>query len=309
MKANHPAVFSSQSQQLLEGLCQHSTDYALGMAKESITIAVNTVVAVFVVIFEYEILYRVFAYLAGTDNQYWTPSLMATSSFIMVCAIHYLAHHQDKHPLMRVIERLAGWCIPVYLTGIMLLLATILLGDGGELFSQVQFDINALEEDNAWLETLHTDYASPFAGVIFSLGVGTLAILNVFVAHRAINATTQAITRFFSRRQVWREDVADLACYREAQLRYQDASHDAQAHTHTDIHALREIVCHEALEAIQEGLKPAHMAANNAMLMNETSPLLPQGQLNVEQLKRAIKPIQAITFEDLMRHLTPTTEK
>ncbi len=130
-----PDIFSPQVSAVLEGYCQQSRKAAAVIPLYILSALFNGLITLGVMVFEYEILYRVFEYLAGDDSEYWTPAIMGMSSFILVIAIHYLAEQNKHHPALGFITKAAGVMSVVYLFGIGLLLALLVYLSGGDIFT------------------------------------------------------------------------------------------------------------------------------------------------------------------------------
>ncbi len=137
---------------------------------------------------EFELLYRTFQAISGRDNEYWSPVLMACTGLIMLIAFHLLAKASESNPAVSLVKRLTPYQIGLYLVGLGLLVAGVIYLDAGSILleSTSNIVIGALpsaEPETHWLTALFEDITNPLALVIFSFGIGGLAMVNLFVAH------------------------------------------------------------------------------------------------------------------------------
>jgi hypothetical protein len=296
-------IFNPQVGAVLEGYGQKSRKEAARIPLLVLSAVLNGIVSALVMLFEYEVLYRVFDYLAGDDSEYWSPAVMGLTSFILVIAIHYLAMDNKHHPVLRFINKVAGVMSIVYLVGIGLLLSLLIFAEAGSLFDLETFGFvtEDVEEEASMVALMMANITSPMAKLLFSFGLGALALINVFVAHHAINKVSSALSEISLRRETWQQDKKDLAIYRKAKTTHRDIEQDKQNHNVSDDDALRHEVAADVLLNITDALAPTLFNINNALMMNTLSEVLPQSQLNVEQLQKAVKPIQAITADTLIK--------
>ena len=141
---------------------------------------------------EFEILYRTFQGIAGDSNEYWSPELMAMTGIIMVTAFHLLARLDEDHIALRSIRTVTPWLLALYLVGLGLLTSGIinldasgvLLQDAGSIvIGSITETSTADSEPLSWL---FKEVTNPLALMFFSLGIGGLAIVNLFVAHELV---------------------------------------------------------------------------------------------------------------------------
>lgn len=300
-------VFNPQLSAVLEGYCLQSRKAAAWIPLYIASMILNGLVAAGVMLFEFEILYRVFSYLAGDDSEYWSPSVMGLTSFILVVAIHYLAEQNKQHPVLTFVNKVAGFMSVIYLIGIGLLLSLLIFADAGSLFDPETFGFTVpldVEDEQAGVAaSLMAHITSPVAKVLFSFGIGALAITNVFVAHHAISKTKLAATKISGSRDNWRQDAKDMATYRTAKKAHREVEQRKQAHNTKSDETLRNEVVADVLLTIADALTPILAHINNALFMNALTDVIPGSPLNPEQMQKAVKPIQAITAETLHKHM------
>jgi hypothetical protein len=296
-------IFNPQVGAVMEGYGQKSRKAAARIPLLMLSAALNSLISALVMLFEYEVLYRVFDYLAGDDSEYWSPAVMGLTSFILVIAIHYLVMDNKNHPALRFINKIAGVMSIVYLVGIGLLLSLLIFAEASSLFDLETFGFVAddTDEEAGMIALVMANITSPIAKLLFSFGLGALALINVFVAHHAISKVSDALSEISLRRETWQQDKKDLAIYRKAKAAHRDIEQGKQNHNVSDDDTLCHEVAADVLLNITDALTPTLFNINNALMMHTLSEVLPQSQLDVEQLQKAVKPIQAITTDTLIK--------
>lgn len=153
----------------------------------------NVLVAAFVMAFEWELSYTLFSYIGDGDDATWNPTVMGASALILVLGFHYMLETRAGQKSKRFIEWLAAKVMPIYALGFGLVTMMLLFKDG--LLYILQPEEDTLEMLNTitqaatggdWLGDVLTLFVSPAAALSFAIGVATLAVINVAVAHRAI---------------------------------------------------------------------------------------------------------------------------
>lgn len=147
---------------------------------------------------EFELLYRTFTGIAGKDNEYWSPEMMALTGAIQISAYHLLHKGGHNSAIARAVRAATPLLLGVYLVGLGLLTAGVvsidtigmLISDPGEII------IGALPAeipDKPWLEALFQSVINPAAVGLFALGIGGLAIVNLYVAGELIDGIKHAV--------------------------------------------------------------------------------------------------------------------
>jgi hypothetical protein len=307
---NASFVFSPAIAAQLESFAQQSRKAAMMIPLFCLSIVGNGLVTAFVMAFEYEILYRIFHYLAGDDSEYWTPAIMGLSAFILVIAIHYMAETNKDNPSFAFIRKAVGRLTIVYLFGIGLLLSLLLYLTGGDIFNGEI--LSAYSEDGTafnWMDGITRYITMPVTGALFSLGVGGLAIVSAFVAHSAMDKVKTALNEITVRRNNWAMDKRDLGAYRDAESVYDVIAQERQTHTPKDDDTLANEVVADALFNINEALEPSLISLNDHLMQQQAPDELPRSALNIEQLQKAVKPLQTITTQTLLSALKSTKTK
>lgn len=148
---------------------------------------------------EFELLYRTFKGIAGKDSKYWSPELMALTGLIMVTAYHLLNKGGQISAIARAIRAATPLLLGVYLVGLGLLTAGVISIDTIQtLLSSNPGEIGVLSNeipDKPWLDALFQNVLNPAAVGLFALGIGGLAVVNLFVASELIDGIKRAVIK------------------------------------------------------------------------------------------------------------------
>ena len=265
---------------------------------------------------EWELLLQVFKFLAGGEEGYWSANVMACSGLLVIVGFHVLARQNPQHRAVVWISRIAGVLIPVYAVGVGLLLASILFSDGPSgMFADPTsfsfFEAEAATESvrGNWLEWAFENLTNPLAVLIFSLAVGGLAILNLFLSHHLITAITHSMTSVYHRFTCALDARQNYAAVREAQKRFLELAHERREIALLDDEALAAEIAIEALAAIQEALSPHKCLLKDLEYAAEPSRLVVPEHIppKPKQLARDIDKIDAISVTDIFEALGVST--
>jgi hypothetical protein len=154
---------------------------------------------------EFVLLYRTFEAISGKNNEHWTPELMALTGATMVSAFHLLCKAKEDNPALRVINKLTPLLLVIYLLGLGLLMAGIIYIDASGLLlsTTTELVIGVLPEAATqvhWLDAIFENFANPVALGLFSLGIGGMAIVNLFVAHALLGGLDRGVSRVRDRK-------------------------------------------------------------------------------------------------------------
>ncbi|MCY7297387.1 hypothetical protein [Alteromonas sp. a30] len=302
MSLTFEGVFAPHIKNALAAEVQKSRNALLPVPFYALSVTLCGLLALGVIAFEFEILYRVFDYLAGEESTFWTPEVMGFSSLILVVAVHFLAQSNADHRTLLFINRISANLLPIYLLGIGTLLAVIIFNDGvlSLLQSDTLWDNSAVENENDWLSHFMETIGSPIAAILFSAGIGALAIINIFVSHHAFNGFARHFKQIVIRVGTYRTDKKDMDGYQNAEKHARELKDDLGGLVIRPEAELQNDVATDILLAIDDALKEPRAALAQAELMN--SPIeLPQS-LNAEQLKKAMKALDGITRDQIFKH-------
>lgn len=146
---------------------------------------------------EYAISYELFAYfkapLPGEESQ-WSVALLALTGVLMALALHL---HASEHPdsfAVRVLRQSVSVLVPLYAIGAGLALAAILYFDGADALFNANataelFATAAQETGSSLISALVSNLS-----LIFVLGCGGLAIINLYIFHKLLSLITANTT-------------------------------------------------------------------------------------------------------------------
>lgn len=300
------SIFDSIVITTLESLRQPSAAASLKLTALIVTFVVAAIVSLAVTGFEAHIVFATFETIFGEDDTIWKPWIMALASLILVLAVHFLAHKNAKHPVIKFIDRLAGLLIPVYLIGIgVLIVASLYHGGVGDMlfpedivFQAEQLDPQSKDPMAKWM----VDVVSPLAGVLFSIGIGSLTVISVFVANHALTKAEQSFRKAVQVYSAVKQDNKNIAEYQQAQQQYEALQKELDTLKMRDDFALCNEIADEVLLTIQHGLEPTINLLNREKFIQRPEGLVPPNQINIAALEKAIKPIQSITRDDILKH-------
>ena len=302
------SIFSIEATAVIEQLYQDCVRVCMFIPLMIFAAGTNFVVAIGVLIFEFEIMYKLFSQLAGQDDKYWSPWVLGTSAFIMVAAIHYLAQINANNFVLRLLNKTAGLLIPIYLIGIGLVLASLLFNIGINEFldagsGSFTYDDLMLDSDSDFITIIMQNLISPLAGGLFSLGIGALAIINVFVSHHAILKFTDHVVRIKSNRHTLRLVKHHYRLYTDAKNRDEELELQIIKLELESRETIIDEVAGDVMITIQEALEPVRNVVNDNQYVNSSFSFLPKSELNAKELEKSIKAIDAITFDTIKKQI------
>ena len=302
------SIFSIEATAAIEQLYQDCVRVCMFIPLMIFAAGTNFLVALGVLIFEFEIMYKLFTQLAGQDDKYWSPIVLGTSAFIMVAAIHYLAQINANNYVLRLLNKAAGLLIPIYLIGIGLVLASLLFNIGiNELLDagsdSFTYDDLMVDSDSDFITIIMQNLISPLAGGLFSLGIGTLAIINVFVSHHAILRFTDHVVQIKSNSHTLRLVKNHYRIYTEAKNRDKELELQIIKLELESRETIIDEVAGDVMVTIQEALGPVRNVVNDNQYVNSSFSFLPKSELNAKELEKSIKAIDAITFDTIKKQI------
>lgn len=267
----------------------------------------------FVLYIEWEIVYRVFDYLSP-DHQYWQPGLMGLTAAIMILAFHLLANEHPRHPLVRLLKSLVGFLIVAYVIGVGLLLGAIINAEGlldliraeaPEVIGQLPTDV---ESPTGAIDWLFSQITNPAAALAFSLGMGGLSIVNLFVAHGLFVKITDNAVQSFARLQLVKHASQAYFELKRATKTYSSLGQDLADATLQSGHYHAQQLAAETLNAITEALLPHRKYVKEAEYATDNR-FLPGDHADPKQVAKDITKIEAITYQKILDTLTPSIPK
>jgi len=301
------AIFDTRVWDIMVGYHQDTLDAS---AKIPLLFAVSffsAAIAIGLMLFEWELMVRVFTHIAGEDSEYWSPKIMGLAAFILVFAVHALAE-QGKHTfVMRWLDKMAAIAVPIYLLGIGLLVAVLLYVDGGinDMLDGASYDFtqDLFEVDEpSWLSGLISETLSPLASVFFCAAIGMLAIMNVYAAHHALSKMKTSFEDALARRSAFRIESAIMKSYQKAKDRHAELRKSLASYTLQDDETLRADIATRALLVIEKANQQNEKALVEAQARCEVFEPIPsiQPQPNTKELEKHVKAVRAITLHKLI---------
>lgn len=261
-----------------------------------------------VCVVEWEIFYRVFDYLAG-DAGYWSPKLMGLSAAVMLLGFHLLMKQSPNSFATRFVQGAVQILIPVYLMGSGLFIAVMLLGD--ELANLTGSDLPIVIGELAtaprghWIEALFSSFTHPLALIAFAIGIGGLAIVNIFVANNLMSRIAKNIEDARLRLSRAEEAVKDHAAITSLRKRYAALQGEYSSLDVWDEFAIRIAIASEVLGLIADALLPHKKWLSSAEIEADSRFGKTSQPADPKQIASAIKKIEAISLAEIVDALTP----
>lgn len=272
-------------------------------------LGMQTLILALVCLIEWEIIYEVFVYLSGDGEGYWAPELMGLTAAVMIVGFHLLAKSHPKNIAIRLVETIVQILIPLYLIGVGLMVAAIMYADG--LGGMVDTTSSALSlgvlpqvEESGWLDQFYSDIASPVSVLTLSLGIGGLAIVNIFVSHQLITKIGDNFADLLSCIARGREALKDQRIIKETQKSYTSLSIDLENLDTHDDHILRMKIGNEVMIVIADALLP-HKIWLSEQTLDMNSRFEEHKTIDTKQIAKDIAKIEAISFAEILAALNP----
>jgi len=270
---------------------------------------VKFVVLIAVFYVEIEIIFRTFESLSGGesgDEEYWSPSVMSLSALIVITAYHQLASNKPNSVLVRFVETAAKALIPIYLIGIGLYIAGLL-----DVFEMLRdYGIPPIGEvpkavEGTWIETTFNTLTSEGAAMMFSIGLGGLAIINIFVSHNLISEVHKSLETSQTLLSIKKEAAKELKIVRAAHRVFAKLGADlADISIRADERYQRMAITATTLEVVSDALEP-HKALLSRYEIEGEQPEFAASALSGDPKKiaKSIAKIESITAQDILAHL------
>lgn len=258
---------------------------------------------------EWEIIYRVFDYLAGDNHEYWSPALMGFTAATMIIGFHILAKDKPGNLAVRIVERSVVILIPLYLAGIGLLIASILFGDGlGSLINtEIPVVIGEIPKimEQGFIDAIFTNVTNPLAILAFSLGIGGLAIVNIFIAHKLLSSITINLDDIFGRLSRAMAAIKDHKIIMRTQKQFSELNSQLCDLLVWDDTYIRTYIANDVMNVICEALLPHKKWLQNTQYSTEFRFDTQNQKADPKQLAKDIAKIEAIRLQDIMNAMNP----
>jgi hypothetical protein len=261
--------------------------------------ALCLVVLISVFFLEMHIVYMLFDYISSGDSDAWSPWLFSLTGAVMIIGFHVLADRYPSNFAVRFVDRVTQYLIPTYLVGVGLIVAGI-VGSSGlfellDVHDEFSLDPNAFAGAN-WVELVLTNINNPLAVLCFSLGIGGLAIVNIFVAHDMLHKIREGLGERFIRLQNAKRVEADLKIINAGM-----ESHTNEQFNYADLEIMTdEFVADErashALGIVSDEMAGFQEAITNGELEAPSieSRFLIESKPDIAQIKARIKKIESL---------------
>lgn len=279
-------------------------------AAHTLRIILCTLGLVVIAFVEYHMIISLFGDLVEETETAFTPEIMALTALVMILGFHAMASRYPDHFAVRFIRDCPKFFIPLYLIGISLIIGGLIydrgllsiLSEGGELNTE-----SLLEAvPSSWTDWFIASVQNPVAALMFSLGIGGLAVVNIFVADFLLHQIKDAAA---ARHRI----IQDAQIIRDA---YVIAHECAKTYEKidfelADLNRLTSDVLAErqglaALDAVTEELIKPKRFVINVEHAEDPVPFLHGGRqpLDLKSLKAAIAKIEAIDLPVILHWMT-----
>lgn len=258
---------------------------------------------------EYEIIYRIFDYLAGENNTYWSPTLMGFTAATMIIGFHILAKAKPHNLAVRIVEQSVEILIPIYLIGIGFLIACILFADGLSSMTQIEMPaiIGSIPEvmDQGWIDSFFIHFTNPLAVLAFSLGIGGLAIVNIFIAHTLLTKIAKNVNEIYERLSNAKAAIKDYQIILNTQKEFSAVNSQLNSLLIMDDHYIQTIITNQVMSVIHDELLPHKKLLQDSQYSSELRFAEPHRKIDPKQLSKDIAKIEAIRPQDIMNAMNP----
>ncbi len=234
---------------------------------------------------------------------------MGFTAAIMIIGFHVLAKDKPHNVAVRFVEKTVGILIPTYLVGLGLLIASILFGDG--LSAMIEADIpimigvipEAIEQ--GWIDAFFANVTNPLAVLAFSLGIGGLAIVNIFIAHKLLVMITANVDDLFGRLSRAKAAIKDHQIILSAQKTYAALGSEINDLLIWDDNYIRIMIANEVMSTISDALLPHKKKLQDTQYSEEFRFETPHQKVDTKQIAKDITKIEAIRLQDVMSAMNP----
>ncbi len=258
---------------------------------------------------EWEIIYRVFEALMGEDNRYWSPVPMGLTAATMIVGFHLLAKLKPQNIAVKIVENSVGMLIPIYLFGIGILIACILFQEGLSDMLNVEIPdiiggIPAVVEEG-WLDAFFAHVTNPIAVMAFSLGIGGLAIVNIFVAHQLLTMIAKNGSDMFDRLTLAKSAISDHQNTQRDQREYAAIGAELDELDMQDDEDIKLMITDEVMSTISDALLPHKKWLQHKQYSSEFRFGVQDQKVDTKQMAKDIAKIEAIRPQDVMNAMNP----
>ena len=276
-----------------------------------LTVALLAAVQLPVAIVEIEIMYRIFAYMSSDGYQFFSPRLLSLTGILMIIGFHLYAEHHPLHPVVRLIETIAIGFIACYVLGTGFYMASMLRDSGLGLDAgfDPEFFSGSLDtlQEKGWIDTAFETFADPFGVLAVSLGLGGLAVVNLYISHRIISAIRSIVVDINTRRTRHQSIHEDYQAVLSAQQRYAACSDELWELAMYDRNYLALELASTTLEHVHQQLLPHEQLLQEDRYDSQRTVDGVSNPTDYKEIRKAVDKIKSITVDDILRDLKDKT--
>lgn len=266
---------------------------------------------------EYGLFHEVFDFLKGPaqpgDVAQWSVNLLALTGTLMMLGFHVYAEGHPNALSVRLIDRCAGLILPVYAVGAGLAVASLIYFNGADaLVSQAadaSHELFAAPEVKAGSPVLDRLIAS--FPVVFAIGCGGLAVVNLMVSHRLMGAIWPNVRKIAADWHAASEARAAMAVIRSSQARFAELTQQRDALLAVDQRGHEVAAAHEILNAISTAIRPYETWLTDQQVRGgavDNRFTVPQSNLDPKELAKRMVTLRAITPKSILASLRGSKE-
>jgi len=260
---------------------------------------------------EFEIVFRLFVYIAGEDSEYWSPAIMALTSGVMVLGFHLLAEKSPGNFAARVIDGIAEKLIPVYLIGVGVLIAAILYPDLQAIIENnttIIFDQVPQQTEQGWFASWFESLSDTLIIGLFSVGIGALAVINVFCANALVHKIVTGSTEIYGRMTELKEAREAHKQIHRTQNAYARAVLEEKELDQFNRQYFSDVIAAEVITGVDKALQPHRVRQQNKTFDGPNRFTDTGHEPDPKVIAKAIKDIESISYEDIRDMLNQTNQ-
>jgi hypothetical protein len=258
---------------------------------------------------EYGLFHEVFDFLKGPSQPgeagQWSVGLLALTGTLMMLGFHVYAEGHPNTLSVRLIDRCAGIILPIYALGAGLAVASLIYFNGADALvtqaadsSRDLFSGPSIKAGTPMVDSLIASFP-----VIFAIGCGGLAIVNLMVSHRLMGAIWANVQRIAADWHAASEAKAAITAIRAAQRQFSELAQKRDALLAVDARSHEVAAAHEILGAISTAINPYETWLTNQHVRGGTPEnrlALPQSNLDPKELAKRVAALRAITPKSIL---------
>jgi len=266
---------------------------------------------------EYGLFHEVFDFLKGPaqpgDTGQWSVNLLALTGTLMMLGFHVYAEAHPHALSVRLIDRCAGVILPVYAVGAGLAVASLIYFNGADaLVSQAAessrelFAAPSIKAGSPLLDRLIASFP-----VVFAVGCGGLAVVNLMVSHRLMSAIWPNVQEMTADWHAAWEAREAMAVIRTAQARYAELNQQRDPLLAVDQRGHEVAAAHDIVSAINTAIRPYETWLTDQQVRTGAADnrfTVPQSNLDPKEMAKRLGAFRAITSKSILAALRSAKE-